>query len=141
MKENELRIGNLVQLSQEGFDEVRDMINEDSSQYPKCITNYATVSSISSCPEVELYKDGCDLYHWNFDSISGIPLTEQWLIRLGFEKIGINYNMSIFNVYRRKSDNKLLYRNNVYAVELKHVHQLQNLYFALTGEELELTKE
>ncbi|MFM1755039.1 MAG: hypothetical protein RLZZ236_1978, partial [Bacteroidota bacterium] len=30
----------------------------------------------------------------------------------------------------------ILVPNSRYAVELKYVHQLQNLYFALTGKEL-----
>lgn len=64
-----------------------------------------------------------------------IPLTEEWLLKLGF---------------RRSTDNDCVFSNGTLAVffdktdsfcELKgakpkYVHQLQNLYFALTGEEL-----
>ena len=31
--------------------------------------------------------------------------------------------------------------NNSFSIELKHVHQLQNLYFVLTNEELTLNNE
>ena len=76
-----------------------------------------------------------------------IPLTEEWLVKLGFEYRG--------NLFIKEMDNQLiaigkdlsygLYRSfENYSIgssfgngrKLHHVHQLQNLYFALTGEEL-----
>src|SRR5690606_25038518 len=85
-----------------------------------------------------------------------IPLTEEWLLRLGFEKkrhkwkdgsVSPNdYWLDEFNVVvdkrtykpevhyilgRRDSSN-----GSEYIKGIEHVHQLQNLYFALTGEEL-----
>jgi len=78
-----------------------------------------------------------------------ISLTEQWLLKLGFEKhpndipsyakIFGNFNGDDFEyafcVYQDSN-------GNFYAqiigkkIVLNSVHQLQNLYFALTGEEL-----
>ena len=65
-----------------------------------------------------------------------IPLTEEWLVKFGFEKIKEN-------TYSAPVVSFLIYTNQKkYAVsfwqgnELEHVHQLQNLYFALVGEEL-----
>lgn len=74
-----------------------------------------------------------------------IPLTEEWLLKFGFELINespINYkiyalNFISFNVIKDFKPN--LYKAEVYSVTypiIKYVHQLQNLYFALTGEEL-----
>lgn len=69
------------------------------------------------------------------DEYEPIPLTEEWLVRFGWEKSGewfykdyyeINLN-GIFN----PSDAHYTIHNDI-----KYVHQLQNLYFALTGEEL-----
>ena len=77
-----------------------------------------------------------------------IPLTEEWLLRFGFQ------------IYEHDKDEYYIYdtdhlvslykginggyqrRINDYddGIELNHVHQLQNLYFALTGEELKQTK-
>ena len=70
-----------------------------------------------------------------------IPLTEEWLIKLGFKK----------NNYWFKNDNMLrfgLIDNQLHCSigndesgflynRINYVHQLQNLYFALTGEQLE----
>ena len=79
--------------------------------------------------------------------IEPIPLTEEWLLRFGFE-----------NKYEDQEDNpiykfesieivKTLFKDkyHLYAgfpsIEIKHVNQLQNLYFALTGEELTIKHE
>lgn len=73
-------------------------------------------------------------------SIKPIPLTEEWLEKFGFEKMAnrewfkqgsIQYNPSreILEIWQR--DNWITYKK-----QFKYVHQLQNLYFALTNEEL-----
>jgi hypothetical protein len=76
----------------------------------------------------------------NPDQYKPVPLTEEWLLRLGFEKKQPNYtwyrkNRVTINVF---NDVAFRLNTNGYCVykPFKHVHQLQNLYFALTGEEL-----
>lgn len=73
--------------------------------------------------------------------IQPIPLTEEWLLKFGFEIYEFDHKE---NQYRFK-ERLLVIRKGVFCdygtnVELKYVHQLQNLYFALTGEELEYGK-
>jgi hypothetical protein len=68
-----------------------------------------------------------------------IPLTEEWLVRFGFEKhkttdIYPTYAKGLINV----NDGLVWVINNGFLNHIKHVHQLQNLYFALTGRELTL---
>jgi hypothetical protein len=83
----------------------------------------------------------------DFDSCKPIPLTEQWLKDFGFEK-------------RMENDGNLpCFKKGKYTIAMwigkkwqfwintvdiyrspQHVHQLQNLYFALTGEELKLNQ-
>ena len=65
-----------------------------------------------------------------------IPLTEEWLVKLGFEKLEGWDDMYYFKI-----GDFQIYEYNVSGYEfddfeIKHVHQLQNLYFALTNEEL-----
>ena len=61
-----------------------------------------------------------------------IPLTEELLLKSGFKKIGNRYG----NGHKRKVIlNKQFYHS--IAGYIKYVHQLQNLYFALTQTELE----
>tara|TARA_R110000803_G_scaffold35405_8_gene76622 strand:- start:10881 stop:11252 length:372 start_codon:yes stop_codon:yes gene_type:complete len=71
------------------------------------------------------------------DFLLPIPLTEEWLLRFDISDdyfYHIDDGLLVFGI-QVFPDN---YYNTVLA-ELKYVHQLQNLYFALTGEELEYT--
>lgn len=75
-----------------------------------------------------------------------IPLTEEWLVKFGFENEGFDYwNGPVFfelcdcgNGEWRNSINCHEYEH---GIAIKYVHQLQNLYFALTGEELQLIEK
>ena len=76
-----------------------------------------------------------------------IPLTEEWLLKLGLE-----YDRAEYYIKEDEYVNLLMFVNSktkkIYhfadverrqyqtTLEFKHVHQLQNLYFALTGKEL-----
>lgn len=70
-----------------------------------------------------------------------IPITEEWLLKFGFQKGKFDYlknnleilelnNNGIFDAYCTDLE------FSVFISEIKYVHSLQNLYFALTGEEL-----
>jgi hypothetical protein len=100
-------------------------------------------------PEKKVYEEPVELNEYyfllflnNMMDVEPIPLTEEWLLKFGFEKT----EWDNFNSYR------LIIGNNDYAIvlysdgncevgdiitcKIEYVHQLQNLYFALTGEEL-----
>ena len=76
----------------------------------------------------------------------GIPLTEEWLLRFDFFRHHEDYFNSI--IYIKNVVGKTEFKWGVYTKEvgsgvqikdsflLKYVHQLQNLYHALAGEEL-----
>lgn len=84
-------------------------------------------------------------YEFGVDLIDPIPITPEWIERLGFErgqskisncfvfsyghyKIHINaFGVIYFSHYTM---------GGFYLREVKFVHQIQNLIFALTGEEL-----
>lgn len=88
-----------------------------------------------------------------FDQIHPIPLTEEWLVRFGFtpsKDLG-DLNLGPINFYREKRAYGCTGKSSHfwlssggddeyydYPLTLEYVHQLQNLYFALTGEELTL---
>jgi hypothetical protein len=86
-----------------------------------------------------------------FDLCSGIPLTEELLLKIGFEKCNDMdswYSINLLNEW-----SKLLINTKYYMAQLsinrhdtpvgkrifKDFHQLQNLYHALTGQELTLS--
>jgi len=73
----------------------------------------------------------------------GIPLTEEWLLNIGFEKKGNIYeNWTMFTVWVNPDvfDGFIADWADKAIREVKYVHELQNLYFSLTGEELNLNK-
>lgn len=69
-----------------------------------------------------------------------IPLTEEILLKAGFSKkvdlIWSIYTKDWIGLY--KMDGTPYYEVDDTYTKIKSVHQLQNLYFALTGEELEI---
>lgn len=73
-----------------------------------------------------------------------IPLTEEWLVKFGFERDQINNTWSNSNSFFAIEFDGNGWVNSINGGEytngttFQHVHQLQNLYFALTGEELTL---
>ena len=88
--------------------------------------------------EVEAYQ----LYILT-DYFEPIPLTEEWLERSGFSEEIKEVNHSDFWVYKKgdltfNSNHGWWYMNQPLRHYPKYVHQIQNLYFALTGEELTL---
>jgi len=71
----------------------------------------------------------------NVRIVQPISLTEDWLFKFGFEKKN-GYGFEMFGNWIQKRENIYWYNLNGNFVILKHVHQLQNLYFALTQKEL-----
>jgi hypothetical protein len=73
-----------------------------------------------------------------------IPLTEEWLVKFGFEEDGFiaeyfdvdTYKKNGFAFYYSPIGDSLASFGLAEIIFPKYVHQLQNLYFALTGEEL-----
>lgn len=87
-----------------------------------------------------------------------IPIAEEWLLKMGFVADKYNGSQGNTSSYMKKThdfigcykhinligEDGLFYfqcnTKGVYTsgVKIKYIHQLQNLYFALTGEELEI---
>lgn len=116
MKANELRIGNWV-------------LSKDMP---------VQIEEIK--PETIRYCFG----EFSISYIEPINLTEEWLVKFGFSHISKNdyqspYKFLIFDIkllcFADIQDNN----ERIFSpIDVKYVHQLQNLYFSLTGEELEI---
>jgi len=80
-----------------------------------------------------------------------IPLTEEWLLKIGGKPLENGYWISVSNL-KAELHFELFKNTDEIVTTLKsqfcdlildriyYVHQLQNLYFALTNEELEVKK-
>jgi hypothetical protein len=131
MKANELRIGNFV--NRMGVITHINGINKGVNHYTIRTPRFRLITT---------------------EQIDPIPLTEEWLKRFGFEVresstakefyIGeneITHDWLFSVVWLEKPElikapNAPFYRNGRHTIY--YVHQLQNLFFALTGEELTL---
>jgi hypothetical protein len=117
MKVNDLRIGNYV------YSEIFDMTIK--------------VEGIIFGGAIQFHRKEYDYIEQVF-SFEPIPLAEEWLLRLGFtldhEQQSFCHRTFVLNDFEliEEMDGRYTYNN----IEIKYVHKLQNLYFALTGEEL-----
>jgi hypothetical protein len=129
MKANELRIGNLVLTDRNNsiktIVEVRSFIV--SVEYIRTDTNCKHQSMV------------------DYERLIPIPITEAWLLKFGFEKDNSENNKTYLSptvngnrikIYFNRFGVAKFTMNMFHQIEIEYVHQLQNLYFALTGEEL-----
>jgi hypothetical protein len=81
-------------------------------------------------------EDDAPYYHC-YEHLKPILLTEEWLLKFGFEQ-GRNEWSKDGECFEWFSDGYYFTAGDGCKIGLviKYVHQLQNIYFALTGEEL-----
>ena len=100
---------------------------------------------------VVTYKPG-DMYTTlHPEEFSPIPLSEEWLFKFGFEKADFygNFKVKAGDYYHsvKYYDGECVYSNDYsdadcYAVaSIHYVHQLQNIYYSLTSEELTIKND
>lgn len=129
MNANEFRIGNYVYGIEKGFQETA-----------------MEISSLHSDDTFRLKIGNSSIGCYSCKRIKPVRLSIEWLIKFGFEKHGewfilddskMPANMSInISLIHKKT---IIGSNEGYEIQnIKYVHQLQNLYFALTGEELKI---
>lgn len=128
MTSNELRIGNLA----------RDKVSKTELKVVG-LTENNVVSYVIDRSKFPLANG------W---AIEPLPLTEEWLLQFGFEKqhkelshlspLNLPETFNLPNSPFSYSQGKLILTTGTgdFCVYIEYVHQLQNLYFALTGEEL-----
>ena len=133
MKANDLRIGNLV------------LALTGETKYTEVVVNTIFGYGINS-----YYNEAEYLY----DEIKPIQLTEEWLLKNKFFLRKFDYSIPIsdcevvwltlipqdeectaYSVCVTQTDEDEL-DQNVFLSDISYVHQLQNLYYALTNKEL-----
>lgn len=123
---NELRIGNIVLYKQDN-DEL-PVLKIDGDSKTVCLDLLLGLN-------IEL----------NEQDIDPIPITTEWLETFGFKysKTFKCYSKGFEILFCMEGDEYWLCEQDAGKLQkigksFKYVHQLQNLYFALTGEELEI---
>lgn len=128
----ELRIGNYIKCPNNEIKEVvvidrtKSHIDEGKLLYKNLV--------------VCIDKEVGTINHW-LQKCNPIPITEEILLSLGFKPIQLLsdpsievYRIGTFEIRKDRITGGYFYND----VKITSVHQLQNLYFALTGKELEL---
>jgi hypothetical protein len=80
----------------------------------------------------------CDFAN-GYTHLKPIPLTEEWLVKFGYNNNTVY--LRDLKVTATEDNDPIYYLadeydNGVGCNDIQYVHQLQNLYFALTGKEL-----
>ena len=125
MKPQELRIGNTVKLNFEGEEFIINVTSVDS-----------IYNSIWGTVE-----DG-NTIGGSVEKIEGIPLTEEWLknelpsVEVEGYPIYVLGNGISMEFYTDAIVLLVRYEGEIKLDHIKYVHQLQNLYYSLSGEEL-----
>jgi hypothetical protein len=124
MKASDLRIGNIIMFA-----------DYDGIVYRK-------ISAIK-LNEFGLYSD---IDGTNFQICKPIPLTKEWLLKIGFEFVVDTWYLNGFSLWETEwGDDKgatgigyfyELRERGMMDKHIQYLHELQNLYYSLTGEEI-----
>lgn len=124
-KASELRIGNLI-------------INtfKKTNGFPDYIDR---VVSLAAYGEINVWSEPINKENGGSKCMmfEGVPLTKEWLLRFGFKFMSMTIDSPATwikdQIQLKQTESKDII---FHGLQIKHVHQLQNLYFALTGKEL-----
>lgn len=136
LKINDLRIGNLLNYEQTTHVVVGLLPERGSDGFIR----------------TRWHRDPADLYQAPTSHHTGIPLSEEWLERMGFTNDSYsNFRKNIDEFlwleisYEDYACTKLIEHPDLsdfgLKLKCKYVHQLQNLYFSISGEELTIKRK
>lgn len=146
MKVQELRIGNVIEAE-----------CYNSGTIEKHIVKEIFSNSVMITIDKRFLPEDSDLHRimegssseYKSSDIQPIPLTEEVLLKCGFEELNglsdvehitrFSKNL-IFQIGKSQND-KFMYGLTNGVVYIKYLHQLQNLYFDITNEELKFMEE
>lgn len=121
IKQNELRLGN----------------------YVKTIHDTLDIIKVTEIKESVIYSDKTKGI--SYGSLLPIPLTREILLKCGFEQSEWDNYSTFRNLFCQEGSIVISLKNKYIEIgdltldfKIKHLHQLQNLYFALTNEELKI---
>lgn len=111
---------------------------------------HATITVVGIVTEHHSYQKGIFCtdnnghYSWcKEDLVDGIEITDEWLLNSGFDKKVISKPLQTFEyllgpfslIQYDNGQCKVRYLNNLISVSLKYVHQFQNIFYMVHGDE------
>lgn len=126
MKATELRIGNLI----------------NKKELQMTVENIGE-NGINYYHGAEFDNPTSDYDEWEI--LSGIPLTEEWLLKFGFKENDFCFILGTLNLYTSQHGAWDYYagcgNERQWVTSIRYIHQLQNLFFAITGKELTIKEK
>ena len=128
MNVTELRIGNFIQ--------------------NKNISDCVQVSRIDQNETIQIGFGICKNVFtdtMNLSAFEPIIITENWLLKFGFKNQNFGWKFKELGLfdhnYKKGNLNLKINSTEIPFIQIKYIHQLQNLYFSLTGLELQLVAQ
>jgi len=129
-QEKELRVGNLLHFPY--YNEYVEVLGINAHE------NNGSTFDLPKIYHWISFKRNSILYTEPILLLEPIPLTEEWLLNFGYTKEDSNF-WNLGHIVWEYDGGVFICNKN--GITLKYVHQLQNLYFALTGRELTIKTE
>lgn len=131
-----LRIGNLVEIHTSNTDLNNVTTNKNHTFEVKTI----------SSDMITIEDDNTEMAILNLGVLHPIPLTEEWLLKMGFDIVySSNFRLKFdhsehtrcgFDFSHTADKSMEGFRFYGHYIGIKYVHDLQNIFYSLTGEEL-----
>lgn len=108
-----------------------------------CLLLRDTIVKIGGIPNQYCLLIPQEQYAVDLEKFSAISITEKIILKCGFGEVGFynnTYHKDNFRIIIGKDSClfQIYEDESCIGIELNFLHQLQNLYFALTGKELEV---
>ena len=145
--QKELRIGNYVCKT----DNPQSFLEHNFSPYIQVETISKTGVNAVTVYDEDMDSEGIDYTPYvdelTFEQLHPILLTSELLEKCGFKDGRLTINISAVRpLYLQSANNGTVVfywgegnsQPSPYSIHYEYLHQLQNLYFALTGEEMEI---
>ena len=152
MKATELRIGNLITITE---NEKEALFNSLNVVLESDILEVSKIDKDELILIIQDINDGSEEIEFYYENVKPIPITEEWLLKFGFEKeadffskeinlIGVITSMDLVIPGTLWDHDTYIMKYTLHRTELlkhfKYIHELQNFYFALINQELEIKK-
>ena len=147
LKATELRLNNQVFFSDES-EGVKNAIATIKGIEDDDMLKFTAINVTDNSTKTRISISQNTIEGWGeLSQFSGIPLTENIFLRLGFEKVFHRYGLENCGLKCHKSlkENHWVISQGfgiqfTELIEIQYLHQLQNLFFSLCGEELTFKK-
>jgi hypothetical protein len=136
MKAEELRIGNLIMLENDLLPETKGEIYKVAGFQSRFDLSFPDSTGVIFLDHIKSIRT----YNQFDEFVIPIPLTEEWLLKLGFDPEEDGYVHPEEPLFIIDSDLSHIWDASYTGAKIDNIHQLQNLFFALTGNELTINE-